>query len=58
LASAQLVLKRYGDKSLRECAAHADEIEAAGDDERMATWRQITDAVGQLANEAPAGPVR
>jgi hypothetical protein len=42
---------------LEESAARADEFAAAGDHDGAATWRRITDAVVQLANENPAGPV-
>jgi hypothetical protein len=42
---------------LEESAARADEFAAAGDHDAAATWRRITDAVVQLANENPAGPV-
>jgi hypothetical protein len=55
--AAQLMLKRYGDKALEESAARADELAAAGDDDGMATWRRITHAVAQLANDTPPGLV-
>jgi len=51
------MLKRYGDKALEESAARADELAAAGDDDGVVTWRRITDAVRQLANKTPPGPV-
>ena len=35
----------------------ADELAAAGDDNGTATWRRITIAVVQLANNTPPGPV-
>jgi len=37
--------------------ARADELAASGDHNGEATWRRITDAVGQLANTTPSGPV-
>jgi len=52
-----LMLKRYGDKALEESAARADELAADGNRTGAATWRQITSAVGQLANNTPPGPV-
>ena len=51
------VFDSYGDKALEETLARADELAAAGDDNGAATWRQITNAVVQLANQTPPGPV-
>jgi hypothetical protein len=51
------MLKRYGDKAADESAARADELAAAGDEDGAATWRRITNAVGELANTTPPGPV-
>jgi len=51
--AANLMLKRYGEKALEESAARVDELAADGE----VTWRRITDAVGQLANTTPPGPV-
>jgi hypothetical protein len=48
------MLKRYGERALEESAARADELASAGDDNGVAVWRRITDAVGQLINTAPA----
>jgi len=50
------MLKRYGEKALKESAARADELAAQDDFNGAAVWRRITDAVGQLANETPPGP--
>lgn len=55
--AANLMLKRYGEKALEESAMRADELAAAGDDHGAAIWRRITDAVGQLANMTPVGPL-
>jgi hypothetical protein len=55
--AANLMIKRYGEKALEESAARADELAAAGDRDGALTWRRITDAVGQLANTTPPGPV-
>ena len=51
------MLKRYGEKALEESAARGDELAADGDHDGAVTWRRITDAVGQLANTTPPGPV-
>ena len=51
------MLKRYGDKALEESAARAAALAAVGDDDGVATWRRITDAVRQLATKTPPGPV-
>jgi hypothetical protein len=53
--AANLMHKRYGDKALEESAARADEFAAQDDYNGEAVWRRITDAVGQLANQQPAG---
>jgi hypothetical protein len=51
------MLKRYGEKALDESAARAEELAADGDHDGVAVWRRITDAVAQLANQIPPGPV-
>jgi hypothetical protein len=51
------MLKRYGEKALEESATRADELAADGDHDGAVTWRRITDAVLQLANTTPPGPV-
>ncbi len=55
--AANLMLKRYGEKALEESVTRADELAANGDHDGEVTWRRITDAVGQLANNTPPGPV-
>jgi hypothetical protein len=55
--AANLMLKRYGAKALEESAARAEELAAQDDYDGEAVWRRITDAVGQLANETPPGPL-
>jgi hypothetical protein len=54
--AAQLMLRRYGDKALEESATRADELAAAGDHDGADTWRRISAAVMQLANNTPPGP--
>ena len=41
----------------KESAARADNLETEGDRDGAAIWRRITDAVEQLANPTPSGPV-
>ena len=55
--AANLMLKRYGEKALEESATRADELAAADDHDGAATWRRITNAVVQLANNTPPGPL-
>jgi hypothetical protein len=55
--AATLMLKRYGEKALEESATRADELAGAGDYKGEAFWRRITDAVGQLMNNTPPGPL-
>jgi hypothetical protein len=55
--AANLMLKRYGEKALEESSARADELASNGDHNGEAVWRRITDAVVQLANKVPPGPV-
>jgi hypothetical protein len=55
--AANLMLKRYGDKALEESAARGDDLAAQDDYSGEAVWRRITDAVRQLANQTPAGPL-
>jgi hypothetical protein len=50
--AAQLMLKH---EALKESAARADELMAAGDDNGAAVWRRITAAVAQLENTTPPG---
>jgi hypothetical protein len=55
--AAALMLKRYGDKAEEQSAARADDLATEGDPDGAATWRRITDAVRQLADTTPSGPV-
>jgi hypothetical protein len=55
--AANLMLKRYGEKALEESEARADELAAADDYNGVAAWRRIRDAVVQLTNTTPSGPV-
>jgi hypothetical protein len=49
--------KRYGEKGLEESEARADELAAADDYNGVAVRRRIRDAVAQLTNKTPRGPV-
>ena len=51
------MLKRYGEKALEESASRVDELATAGDDNGVAVWRRISEAVGQLINTTPPGAV-
>ena len=51
------MLKRYGEAAVTESAVRADELATEGDNEGVAIWRRITDAMEQLANTKPTGPV-
>jgi hypothetical protein len=55
--AATLMLKRYAGTVHTESIGRADELTAEGDPAGAATWRLITDAVEQLANTTPPGPV-
>ena len=55
--AATLMLKRYGENAQSESASRADELAAEGDLEGAAVWRLITDAIAQLANTTPSGPL-
>ena len=47
------MLKRYGEKAFEESSTRADELAADGDHDGASTWRRITAAVKQLANNVP-----
>ena len=51
------MLRRYGEKAIEESSARADELAAQDDYNGQAIWRRITDAVSQLANTTPPGPL-
>jgi hypothetical protein len=54
---ANLMLKRYGDDADIESAIRADELAEEGDHNGAAVWRRIIDAIGQLENTTPPGPL-
>ena len=55
--AAALMLKRYGDNAQQESAKRADELAAEKDRDGTTIWCLIVDAVAQLANTTPSGPV-
>jgi hypothetical protein len=55
--AATLMLKRYGEKAHEQSVTRADELAADGDHDGADTWRRITNAVQQLANTTPPGPL-
>jgi hypothetical protein len=57
LAHGKLLLKRYRGKARAEGTARADALAAAGDRKGAAVWCRIIDAVLQLENKTPPGPV-
>ena len=54
---ANLMLKRYGEEADIESAIRAEEFAEAGDWAGEAVWRRIIDAIGQLENTTPPGPL-
>ena len=54
---ANLMLKRYGDEADIESAIRAEELAEEGDRNGAAVWRRVTDAIAQLVNRTPPGPV-
>ena len=51
------MVERYGEKALEESSTRVDELTAAGDHDGADTWRRISAAVDQLANNTPPGPL-
>jgi hypothetical protein len=54
---ANLMRKRYGDEADIESAIRAEELADAGNHNGAAVWRRIIDAIGQLENTTPPGPL-
>jgi hypothetical protein len=55
--AATLMLKCFGDKARNQAPHEAADLVTEGDHDGAATWRRITDAVWQLADTTPSGPV-
>jgi hypothetical protein len=56
--AANLMLKRYGDEAIAKSVSLAEELAAEGDRAGAAVWRRITEAIEQLANTKPPGPLQ
>jgi hypothetical protein len=54
---AYLMLKRYGGEADIESAIRAEELFEDGDHNGAAVWRRVIDAIAQLENTTPPGPV-
>jgi hypothetical protein len=54
---ANLMLMHYGDEAEAESAIRSAEIAEAGDSVGAAVWLRVTDAIGQLENNTPPGPL-
>jgi hypothetical protein len=54
---ANLMVKRYGDEAEAESAIPMQELVLNGDSAGAAVWRRVTDAIGQLVNTTPPGPM-
>jgi hypothetical protein len=54
---ANLMLKRYGDEADIESAIRAEELFEEGDHNGAVVWRRVIDAIAQLLNTTPPGPV-
>ena len=54
---ARLMLKRYGDEAETESVRRSDELAEESDHKGAAVWRRVTDAIGQLVNITPPGPL-
>ena len=54
---ANLMLTRYGGEADIESAIRAEELAEEGDHNGAAVWRRVTDAIGQLVNTTPPGPL-
>ena len=54
---ANLMLKRYGDRAEAESAIRSAELAENGDSAGAAVWRRVTDAIEQLVNTTPPGPL-
>jgi hypothetical protein len=54
---AHLMLKRYGDEADIESAIRAEELAEEGNHNGATVWRRVIDAIGQLVNVTPPGPL-
>jgi len=54
-ATANLMLKRFGDDALIECAMRVDALNAEGDIQGAAIWRRILASTKVLSGRAASG---
>jgi hypothetical protein len=54
---ANLMLKHYGDEADIESAIRAEELFEEGDHNGAAVWLRVINAIAQLLNTTPPGPV-
>jgi hypothetical protein len=54
---AVLMVDRYADDAEANADRRADELETEGDHAGAAIWRRVTDAIEQLTNTTPSGPL-
>jgi hypothetical protein len=54
---ANLMLKCYGDEADMESAIRAEELFDEGDHNGAAVWLRVINAIAQLLNTTPPGPV-
>ena len=54
---ANLMLRRYGDEANVEGAIRAEELFEEGDHNGAAVWLRVIDAIAQLENTTPRGPL-
>ena len=55
--AALLMLRGYGDMAQAESIRRVDELSAAADFAGVAIWMRSIEAIDQLANTMPLGPV-
>jgi hypothetical protein len=54
---ANLMNKRYADKAKANSDRRAEELAGIGDHAGVAVWHRIADAIEQLTNTIPPGPL-
>jgi hypothetical protein len=54
---ATLIIKRHGEHAKSQSEMRAEQLAASGDPAGAAVWRRITDAIEQLTNTTPPGPL-
>lgn len=53
-ASANLMIRRFGDDAALEAGKRADELMAEGDMDGCRTWKQIIKAIEEVQRQTPA----